>query len=49
MKWLNHVERIDVESLTGGVREKKILGNVRKGRLDITWKESVENDTKNEI
>ena len=41
LRWMGHVERMIVESLTSRVRKMTIVGNIR-GRPKKTWEETVE-------
>ena len=44
LRWLGHVERMNVESLTRRVRKTTIAGNMRRGRPKKTLEETVEAD-----
>ena len=44
LRWLEHLKRINVESLTIRVYEDIKEGNTRRGRPKKTWEEMVKHD-----
>ena len=46
LRWFGHVMRMDEDDVVKGVRALGVVGEVRRGRPELTWDEVVRNDMK---